>query len=170
MSPKAFLRLIFRDSRGYLCLARISRLNGLGFSQFFYKYPEELEKAVTWIQENDTYGLDLYYCVQLLKRPIRQKEYTLPVLALWADLDECHPKNLGRYGEPKPQILVQSSEGRWQAYWLLKEPMAPEQAEQFTKRIARAYHPDGCDLSGADLTQILRLPTRNWKRVSTNAD
>lgn len=165
MPPEKFLRLIFRDSRGYLCLARISRLNGLGFTQFFFRYPDEVDQAIAWIAESDTYGMDLYFCVHLLSKRIRQKPFALPVTVLWADLDTCHPKNLGRYGEPKPQLIVQSSLGHWQAFWFLEKPMPAPDAEQITMRIARAYHPDGCDLSGADLTQLLRLPTYNWKYV-----
>jgi hypothetical protein len=167
MQPEQFLRRIFRDSRGYLCLARISRLNGLGFSQFFYRYPDELDQAVEWIEENrQGYGMDIYYCPHLLKRPERKKEFALPSLVLWADLDECHPKNLGKFGEPKPQLVLQTSEGRWQAYWILKSAVKPEVAEEFNHRIAVAYRDFGCDQGGFDLTQLLRVPTLNWKRVS----
>lgn len=167
MSPEQFLRRIFRDSRGYLCLARISRLNGKGpFEQFFYRYPDELDQAVAWIEESNTVGMDLYFCVHLLKRQQRRKEDALPCTVLWADLDECDPKHLGKYGEPQPQLVVQSSEGHWQAYWLLKKPVAPQIAEEFSHRIALAYREFGADLSGHDLTQLLRLPTFNWKRVT----
>jgi hypothetical protein len=165
LTPEQFLRRIFGASRGYLCLARISRLNGLGFSQFFFRYPEQLSDALAWITENDTYGLDLYFGVQLLSRPIRQKEFALPTRVLWADLDECHPNKLGRYGEPKPQLVMQSSQGRWQAYWFLSRPVKAEVAQELNKQIAAAYKEDGCDQSGWDTTQIMRLPTRNWKYI-----
>lgn len=167
MTPEQFLRRIFRDSRGYLCLARISRLNGAGFNQFFYRFPDELDKAVEWIEANrQEYGFDLYLCPHLLKKPERKKEFALPSLVLWADLDECHPKHLGKYGEPKPQLVLQTSEGRWQAYWILKQPLEPAKVEEFNHRIALSYKEFGCDQGGFDLTQLLRLPTLNWKRVA----
>lgn len=166
MSPEQFLLRIFGDLRGFLCLARISRLNGEGFAQTFFRYPDQLNEAVTWIEENlQEYGFDLYLCPHLLKRAERKKEFALPSRVLWADLDECNPKNLGRYGEPKPQLVLQTSQGRWQAYWFLKQPTAPERVEEMNHRIAIAYKDCGCDQGGFDLTQLLRLPTLNWKYV-----
>lgn len=167
MSPEDFLRRIFGDLRGYLCLARVSRLNGAGFTQFFFRYPEQLDEAVEWVDENrQGYGFDLYFCAHLLKRPVRTKEFALPSRILWADLDECHPRNMGKYGEPKPQLVLQTSQGRWQAYWFLQKPTAPERVEEMNRRISIAYRDCGCDKNGWDLSQLLRLPTLNWKRVA----
>ena len=166
MPPRDFLRLIFRDGRGWLCVAKIHRLNGQGFSQKFFRYPDEFETAIAYIEQSDSYGVDLYFCPHLLARPERKKEHALAGSVLWADLDECHPSNLGRYGEAKPTLVVQTSERRWQAYWFLSKVLAPPQIEELNHRIALAYKDVGCDQSGWDISQLLRLPTKNWKRVS----
>lgn len=165
MTVETFLRTLFGDLQGYLCLARISRLNGRGFSQTFFRYPEELEEALHFVHENDTYGIDLYLCTSLLSKPERKKEFCLSGYILWADLDECHPRNLGKFGEPKPNLILQTSEGRWQSYWILKDTLEPSKAEELNHRIALAYKDYGCDDGGWDLTQLMRLPTKNWKRV-----
>jgi hypothetical protein len=56
---------------------------------------------------------------------------------------------------------VISSPGREQYWWRLSRPVAPEEGEDLNRRLAYAM---GADLSGWDLTQLLRVPgTRNRK-------
>src|SRR5262249_20866965 len=57
--------------------------------------------------------------------------------------------------DPAPTAVVESSPGRYHAWWRLTQPIAPARAEALNKRIARLC---GGDPSGADLTQLLRLP------------
>jgi hypothetical protein len=62
---------------------------------------------------------------------------------------------------PRPTAVVVSSPGREQYWWRLSRPVAPEEGEDLNRRLAYAM---GADLSGWDLTQLLRVPgTRNRK-------
>lgn len=84
---------------------------------------------------------------------------------MWADLDDCHPDKLGKFGEPLPNILVHTSKTHWQAYWLLGEELLPADYEMLNRRIALGYAKEGCDQGGWDITQLLRVPlTYNHKK------
>ena len=62
---------------------------------------------------------------------------------------------------PQPTAIVVSSPGREQYWWRLSRPVAPEEGEDLNRRLAYAM---AADLSGWDLTQLLRVPgTRNRK-------
>jgi hypothetical protein len=83
------------------------------------------------------------------------------VRALWADGDRAEVPE----GFPAPSIAVESSPGRTQLYWCLTGAVEPEVAERLNKRIASAI---GADMSGYDLTQLLRPPgTYNHKYDDT---
>ena len=168
MTVKDFLSIIFEDAKGWLCLATIDRMNKKNFTQEFFLYPKRRTKALNFIRRSNTFGMDIYFCPTLLSEPSRKKEYVLPSRVLYADLDECHPRHLGRYGEPKPNLVVRSSSNRWQAYWFLDSLIEPTRLEELNKRIAVGYRDLGVDQGGWDLTQLLRIPTFNWKRVKLN--
>lgn len=103
---------------------------------------------------------NVYFGVNLLSIPRRKKENAIPQAVLWADLDTCKPSQV----EVPPQLVIESSEGRYHGVWFLQETLDPLVAENLSKRIAYKYHNLGADLSGWDLTQILRVPTTyNWK-------
>ncbi len=162
MKVKEFLSLMFGDKeKGYLCLATIDRSNNKKFSQEFFLLPLGLEDAIEWAEKR--LNKDLYFCPLLFSTKIRSKDQALPCNRLWADLDDCDPKCLGEFGEPKPNIIVKTSPGRWQAYWLLDKFYDANILEGYNKRICRAYKLQGADQGGWDATQLLRLPTMNFK-------
>jgi hypothetical protein len=93
----------------------------------------------------------------------RAKYAAAPLSALYADGDGAKVPE----GFPEPSIVVESSPGREQFYWLLTEPVAPEVGERLNRRLSHAM---GADMSGWDLTQLLRPPgSRNhkWKGEPT---
>lgn len=128
-----------------------------------FSYPEQLDQAEKWVQ-NHSVGRNVYHGAQLLLSPKsttgktpRTKDNVSAVLALWADLDGSPlPDDL-----PRPTAIVESSPGKMHCYWRLTRPVQPAEAEQLSKRIAYAIQDD---LSGWDLTQLLRVPgTTNYK-------
>lgn len=164
MTLQEFFKCIFVDGRGWICLAKISRTNGTGFVQTFFRYPDQMLEIEQYVEDNNVYGNDLYFSVNLFSKPQRSKEFALPMYILYADLDLCHPRNLGKFGEPRPSLVLQTSQDKWQGYWILKEKITAAQAEELSHQIAVAYKDMGCDQSGWDTTQILRIPgTKNWK-------
>jgi RepB DNA-primase from phage plasmid len=123
------------------------------FTEWFYRYPAELDKAQRELRQYASSN-NLYYCAHLLTKPKRDKEHAAMVRAVWGDGDTCSPDKL----LVAPSIVIESSPGRWQYLWLLDEPMSPQEAEQLCRRIAYFHRADGFDVSGWDLTQLLRIP------------
>lgn len=101
---------------------------------------------------------DCYFSPLLFREQKRTKQYAQPGSVLWADLDECKPGWLGKYGEPPPNILVRTSADHWQAYWLLDEIIPAERIEQLNKNIVYGYRREGVDF-GWTRTKIMRIPT-----------
>lgn len=105
-----------------------------------------------------TQQADQYFCPLVFNHPARKAEYALPTHVLWADLDAAPPQKCRLI----PSVAWKSSRGRFQAIWFLDREVTAADAAALSKRIA--YAEPGCDRSGWDVTQVLRLPgTLNHK-------
>lgn len=156
---EVFFRTLFGSSTGYVCVATN---NKGGFHEQFYKYPDELPRLLEFVNRSYV-GSDVYFCPQLLRIQKRTKATVATCTNVWADLDECDPALV----IPEPSVVIESSPGRWQAFWILNEPSEPLEVEDAAHRLAYKYQTLGADLSGWDLTQLLRIPlTYNVKRTS----
>lgn len=132
------------------------------FREEFYQYPEELETVLSSIEEK-VQTHNVYFCPQLLLDKKRSKGHIAATPNIWSDLDTCPPEEL--YVEPT--IVVESSPERYQALWSLEGVVDPDDAEDISRRIAYAHADLGADISGWDLTQLLRVPlTYNFKYVN----
>jgi hypothetical protein len=101
---------------------------------------------------------NVYFCVNLLTKKERKKDNCQRSSILWADLDSCNPDTIDKI---PPPIVIRSSPGRWQAIWRMTTQIPAYQAEDYSRRIAYSL---GADVSGWDLTQLLRIPlTLNFK-------
>lgn len=153
---ETFFKLVFGKASGYVCVAhgKEGKLH-----ENYFKYPDELPKILTHI--NQIYlDYNTYFCPQLLRVPKRIKENVSICPNLWSDLDACPPDVL----LVPPTIVLESSAGRYQGFWVLNEPIDPETAEDLSRRIAYYHEEAGADRSGWDLTQLLRVPlTYNLK-------
>jgi hypothetical protein len=154
MDEIVFFDDIFSGSTGYICLA--CKVDD-GMQQTFFMWEKEKEQVLRWVDEHR--ARDCYLCPHLLDKPLRQKKYALPNALLWADLDDCSFEKLCKYGEPPPSIIVTTSPNRYQAYWQLRRtPGSAQVCEILNHRLAVGYKEEGCDQSGWDLTQLLRIP------------
>ena len=154
-----FFNHIFGRAEGYVCVATLSDTKR--FNERFYHYPKDLSLMVADIQAS-VQGNNLYFCPQLFGVKKRNKENVVVTPNAWSDLDFCIPENL----LIEPTIVVESSPGRYQAYWVFKEDVDPDDAENLSKRIAYHHVNEGADISGWDLTQLLRIPlTFNYKYI-----
>jgi RepB DNA-primase from phage plasmid len=131
------------------------RLNGCRSA--YFQYPEEIYDAERLCLRCSSEGREVYFCAHLLNRRRRIKANAAPLLSLYADGDGAKVSDR----IPEPTAVVQSSPGREQFYWRLAYPMPPQEAELLNRRMAYAM---GADVSGWDLTQLLRVPgTTNQK-------
>lgn len=158
---ETFFKLVFGNNKGIVCLAFLD--DKRKFREEFFTYPEQLGQMLGTV-ETELYKNNVYFCPQLLREKKRLKENVELTPNAWADLDSCHPDNL----LVPPSITIESSPGRWQAYWLFDKPVDPDDAEDLSRRIAYQHAEQGADRSGWDLTQLLRVPfTYNYKYKST---
>ena len=115
---------------------------------------------------------DVWFSINLYAERTRVAENALPGYAVYMDADTCHPDNF----RVAPSYVVESSEGRWQVYWVLDKAYSPEDIQRAARRIAVAHKHQGCDQSGWIPTKMLRAPgTTNTKytipyRVSITQD
>jgi hypothetical protein len=148
-----FFKYLFGPSvKGYVCLAQLTATK-TDWKETFFKWPEQLDDMVDYVGKNVATH-NLYVCPQILNKKIRRKEHVIACPTAWADLDGCSAEEC----IVPPTIAIESSEGRYQAYWCFEDPIAPEEAEAVSRRIAYYHAFQGADKSGWDLTQLLRIP------------
>lgn len=156
-----FFDYLFGKQEGFLCIATASP-DKSNFRQNFFKWPEQKSIAVKFTEEQAR-NRNVWFCVNLLMKEERKKEFCLPSAFAWADLDYIVPSRNGdNNAAPYPTCIVESSPSRFQAYWKLEgEPVPADVAEDFSHKLAYKI---GADKSGWDLTQLLRIPwTNNFK-------
>jgi len=154
-----FFDYLFEERDGFLCIAHAPKNNKNKFEQKFFSWPEQRELMGQYIDEKVT-GNNVWFSVNLFRRPERKRDFALPTRLVWADLDNCDPAEV----EPIPQCRIQTSPKRFQAFWRLDELIDPELAQSYSKRIAYQYRDKGADTSGWDIEQLLRVPfTYNYK-------
>lgn len=154
-----FFRLIFGNETGFVCIAYKGQTDK-SFDEKFFLYPDQLDDMCADIDKWALTLTHVYFCPQLLKAKRRKKSDVSKCTVLWADLDTCSPQLM----QVAPSIVVQSSQGRWQAFWRMDTALQPEDAEAICLRIAYFHSDAGADRSGWDLTQLMRVPyTPNYK-------
>jgi Protein of unknown function (DUF3987) len=155
-----FFDLLFREQEGYICLATTQAHGGKAtWKQTFYEWPRQRKELNEFIDKIHP-RRNVYFSVNLFDRPARGKDYTKPSRLVWGDFDTADPMGI----EPQPSVVIQSSPGRYQPIWILDNEIDPYLAEEYSKRLAYLHRPNGSDVSGWDLGQMLRVPfTFNYK-------
>lgn len=108
-----------------------------------------------YIDEMKAAGCNVYWCCHGFNMKRRLRRYAEMPKLMWADLDETDPRGLENL---RPTIAIESSPGRFAAWWMLTEPLDDDSTNQ-----KLSYHLKA-DKGGWDLTQVLRVPgTQNFK-------
>jgi hypothetical protein len=146
----SFFRAIFGSRNGCVCIGR----KGQRFFDQNFPWPFGLASILSYIEIWNG-KQDLYVRAALFDGSGNHtKANIVSVPAFYADLDGCHPDKL----KVAPSIVVETSPGRWQGWWPTDEDLPLATVEAVNKRIAAAHKDDGCDQSGWDGTQALRIP------------
>jgi hypothetical protein len=159
---KALWAHIFGESTGLLAIFSAERPEPRSKqlddpSTLYFDYPRETRRAEEHCKRLCAEGREVYQCAHLLRSRRRVKASAAPLTACYVDADGAKPGD----NTPRPTAVVISSPGREQYWWRLSRPVEPEEGEDLNRRLAYAM---GADLSGWDLTQLLRVPgTRNRK-------
>lgn len=155
-----FLQWVLGDLEGFIAIGALHSRTG-DWEETIFAYPNELLEVGEYIASHNVTH-NLYFCPTLLTEPKRVKKNIARSCVIWADLDTCDPDLL----RIKPSATIETSPGRWQGYWKLDRFEHATDVERINKRIAYYYADNGCDKSGWDLTQYLRIPgTLNHKYV-----
>lgn len=161
-----FFKLVYGTTRGYICLSYGTDVERDGrkrkdMRKVFFEWPAQMNDLLENIDAHGDKLVHAYFCPNLYSKPgDKHKEYISTCTNIWADLDTCDP----RYLLLRPSILIESSPGKYQALWLLEDPVEPEVAQNIALKIAYAHADQGADKSGWDLSQLLRIPyTPNLK-------
>lgn len=156
---QAFFEYLFGDEVGYVCICIQPPDDKNAFRQTFFLWPEQA-KALDQFVEIHKANKHVWFGVNLLSVAERKAHFCKIHNLVWSDLDKANPE----YVLPKPPCVIQSSPNRFQAIWRLDDSIDPYLAQEFSKKIAYKYKDIGADITGWDLTQILRVPfTTNFK-------
>lgn len=121
------------------------------FRTDYFDSPGQWERARAWVKREVEMGRETFHCAHSLTARRRIKEYASPVQTLWVDGDGAKAVD----GPFEPTAIVESSPGRDHLYCRLTRAVDPILAESLNRRWAATL---GADLSGYDLTQLLRPP------------
>lgn len=155
-----FLEYLFgTEVEGFICICT-AKPDMTDFSTRFLSWPSE-RSLVPGLPQADRH---VWFCTSLLSDKRRVKSNCMAGSFAWADLDAVNPTDIS----PRPSVAIESSPGRYQAFWRVAETLPGEVLEDFSRRIA---YSTGADRSGWPLTKLLRLPyTYNFKPEYDNTD
>lgn len=147
-----FFSDIWGENEGTVCLS--FKTTG-GFRNEFFKWSSR-DRETTLRSIRSSIGKaagsdDCYFVPSLLRGESRKKIAFKTSQVVWADFDSGLPEL-----PLEPTLLVQTSEGRYHAYWKLDQVCSsPNELEKTNKALAESL---GADMSGWDSTQLLRVP------------
>lgn len=117
---------------------------------------DQMSAARNFIRNHPADEGDLYFCLNGFSTNSRKAEFALNTCLGWCDIDDYDPKTF----EPRPNILWETSAGRYQGIWMWGQTLSPEAAEQISRGLLRF----GGDKGGWSITKMLRIPgTLNHK-------
>jgi hypothetical protein len=121
-------------------------------------YHGELGSFTDELRRLNTGGAGIFVTVQRTNLRGRKIGDIEAVRAVFGDFDEGLPQEFSL----EPSILVQSSPGKYQAYWLTDE-LSREDFKAVEDHIVAAY---GADKNATDLARVLRVPGSFHNKVS----
>jgi hypothetical protein len=155
LSIKEFLqKVVTCEEKGHFYLA-VS--NGSGWLEQWHNWPDDIDE-IARRAEAQAQTANVYFSSYIFKARQATKDNILPTRTIQADLDEADLTTLPR----EPNVLVESSPGRHQGYWILDREVPLEQHEDLSRKLTYAI--PLCDRSGWPLGRKLRIPgTLNHK-------
>lgn len=156
MEAREFFEAIFGSGEGYAVLVLPNRY-GKPTSDYWFEYPSQLEDMADFVWSNE--HADVWFSPSLFSQKDRHKESAESLSVAGADADTCDPSNF----RTRPDIIVESSPGRWQVYWVTEEK-DPAKLSKLNRRIAQVHKGQGCDPSYINPAKLMRVPdTSNSK-------
>jgi hypothetical protein len=156
MELDRFLDTVITTPEGWFCLA-IGKSGGVNWFERWYRWPAQRDEILAAVATHRGEH-NIYFSAHLFSMASSQKANVLPTRTIQADLDEADINHL----TIKPSVLVNTSPGRHQAFWLLDELLPLDQLELLSRKLT--YSIAKCDHSGWPLGHKFRIPdTFNFK-------
>lgn len=151
MELSDFLDLVITASEeGFFCFASGGPNTG-GWAERWYRWPAQRQEIIDAVTR--TRGeANVYFSTYLFRASSSAKSGVIPTRTIQADLDEADINDLPL----EPTVLVRTSPGRHQAYWVLKDALDIETHEIMSRKLTYAI--PKCDHSGWPLGRKVRLP------------
>ncbi len=103
-------------------------------------------------------GANIFICMNPLSANRRVKENVACIRTLYLDIDQNGAAALKRISEsplvPRPHFALESSPGKFQVIWLVKD-IQPADQERLLDALIQEF---GGDHAAGDMTRVLRLP------------
>lgn len=116
-----------------------------------FQLPISKRELMRFFRDHPRDRRDLYFCPNAFDKPTRKKQFALPTLYAWADIDDADPDAF----DPQPGVLIETSSDRYQGLWLFRDHRDAPQAEVYSKALAYMF---GADRNGWSITKYLRVP------------
>lgn len=154
-----FLQTVVTTPTGHFLL---SAANGIeGWKEHWFEWPTDLNEIVYKAKQLSATH-NVYFSAHLFSQPSSYKTNVLPTRTIQADLDSADVFAL----PIQPTVVLETSPGRYQAFWVLKNDPTLEIPVDEIERISckLTYSIIDCDRSGWPLGHRVRLPdTFNYK-------
>lgn len=126
--------------------------------QKWYHSPEDLDQILSYVQENSSWDVYVSPASYLTESRVLtladDKPNVVNVKTVWLDADTCELENL----RVEPTWKVQSSPGRWQAWWVLDKEYPATEVAHLVKKISYAHREQGADVSSWAANKLMRVP------------
>ncbi len=110
-------------------------------------------------------GEHSWFGVGLREGESGKKETITEIPALWVDLDEA-PIDKVKESRWQSSAIIETSPGRYQVYWKLREPVTRAHIPQVENIVKRLQVNFAGDPNATDASRLLRIPgTQNVKRI-----
>ena len=155
MDTIEFLEKVVTTPTGWFCLSIGG--NGVDWYPNWFHWPEQKAEIAQKVASTTDYNV--YFSPHLFEEKFPRRALVLPSRTICADLDEADIDMM----TIRPTLLVKTSEGRHQGFWILREDATSlDELEIVSKRLT--YFIDKCDRSGWPLGHMFRIPpSYNWK-------
>lgn len=150
---RSFLSSLYGDGIGYVALA--SQAPGGKWTEGpFFRWPDNIDKAIEKVNRLAV-RRNVWQSVHLFSSPRRKEELIERVRVLYTD-------DRADFGAAPASIVVRTSPGKVQGYWLLREAIPFDRARGLQARLV--VHVGG-DPGAKDMARVLRSPgTVNRKK------
>ncbi len=149
---KQFLKAVWGKTEGWAFVGAKRHDDTGDWKQKAYKYPTQLDNLIRDVTDWNKHS-SIYFCPHLFQdgSSRRVKDNSQPTHCLWIDKDAGKLDEI----EPKPTFCWQTSTGKWQALWMLNEPLELDKAELINKRL---IYTTKADKGGWHAGKYLRIP------------